>query len=388
MERVNRQRLLMVSGSYPEMPCGVAGHVRLVAERLAARGDFETAVLTSADPRVRVELARGYEVRPRVRGWRWGDAGAILEEIMRWRPEVVHIQNPTMAYRRWRSLTPGRVARGLKRRAPEVRIAVMQHDIAVSEPVLRWRYWPLLQAADAVCVSNSRDEQAVLALGVAAEKVYRTPVGSHLTVRGRSAEARAAGRSRLGLAEEGACAAYFGFVQPVRRLEVLVEALAALRGRGQPVQGLILGGPFPGAERYYDRCQRRAQELGLGEGIRWTGYATAEQVADGLAAADVFVSLPRRGADMRNSSILTAIGAELPVITTRNKRYYVDEELEGLGCVVVGGGDALELADAIERLLEAPPTAQELSRRAAAVDPERIWTEHIEMTVRACRGER
>ena len=380
-------RLLIVSGSYPEIRCGVSGHVRIIADGAVRTGEYEVSVLTSDDPAVDASLAQGYTVYPRIRQWRPRKAYSICREILSLCPDVVHIQNPTIKYSGKRSITMSAVGPLLKILAPKVRLVVMQHDIAIGDPLLRWRYYPLFAAADAVVVSNSRDEQAVRAQGISRRKIYRAPVSSHITLHRASAEQKKRSRQVLVIPSDAICAVHFGFIHPERNVDVILRALAWLRKDIHNIYGLILGGAFAGAEDYYEQCRELTKQLGIAERVTWTGFASLEQIADGLSAADVFVNLPQRGADLRNTSIISGILAHLPVVTTRNRRYYTDAELESLGCYCVRPRDPRAVADAIRTCLSLPPSEEELARRAAVLDPEKIWAKHIEVNHRAYRGE-
>ena len=382
-----KPRLLIVSGSFPEIRCGVSGHVKIIAEGAAQAGEYEVRVLTSDDPAVDTRIARGYTVYPRIRQWRATKACLICREILSQSPDVVHIQNPTVKYSGLRSCTMSAVGPLLKTLAPKVRLVVMQHDIAIIDPLFRWRYYPLFAAADAVVVSNSRDEQAVRAQGISRSKIYRAPVSSHISLHRAGAEQKKRSRQALGIPNDSVCAVHFGFIHPERNVDVILRAMACLRKDIPGIYGLILGDAFPGAKVYAEQCRTLAKRLGLAERVTWTGFASPEQIADGLAAADVFVNLPQRGADLRNTSILSGILAHLPVVTTRNRRYYTDAELESLGCYCVRPRDPRALADAIRSCISSPPAAEELARRAAVLEPVKIWKKHIEVNHRAYRGE-
>jgi len=376
-------RVVIVSGTFPEMSCGVAGHVRLTAERTAALGLYEICVLTSRDGRVKPELAQGYTIRAEVENWGFFHAERICEQITSLKPDMVHIQVPTMRYAGWRACVMSRVAKILNTRNPAVRLVVMLHDIAVGHPWFRRKYRGLLQAADAVMVSNCRDEQAVRDQGCPAEKIYRAPVTSHFPLHRREERTRAECRRRMGLPQNGFCAAYFGYVHPARNVNVLLRAIQILRTAGKDVHALILGGAAKGSEKYYRLCKKQAENLGIGDRVTWTGYASPDQVADGMGAADVFVSLPERGADLRNTSILAGMLAELPVVTTENPRYYTDKELAGMGVHITPAKDPHAVARTIQNVLEKPPSPQALRRLAECLQPEKIWDQHIQTTIRA-----
>jgi len=382
-----KERLVILSGSFPDIACGVSRHVGLIAERIAERGAYDVHVLTSDDRAVNKDIAKGYQVHPLIKKWGLGQAGTICRKIIAIEPAVVHIQNPTIKYRRWRSLTMSAVAPKLKRLLPQVRLVVTQHDIAVGRPLFRWRYYPLLRAADAITVSNRRDYQAVRAQGISPAKVYRAPVSSHFWIQAAGPQKKKAAREKFDIPQDALCVSYFGFVHPERNVDVIIRALHLLAKENHRIHGLVMGGPFPENRAYYDQCRRLAKELGLGDRITWTGFAREDQIIDGFAASDIFVTLPQRGADMRNTSLISAMLAELPVVAARNEHYYVDTDLEQLGCTCVPPKDAKAVAQAIAELAAKPPSADLLAQRAALLEPGKIWARHVEVLCRAYRNE-
>lgn len=383
----DKPRLVIVSGSFPEIRCGVARHTEIVATGAARLKRYEVHVLTSSDGAVKKESSRNYQVHPQIPKWNVLSAGKICREILRLAPDIVHIQNPTIKYRGLGSLTMSAVGPLLKRKTPGLRLVVTQHDIAVSRGIFRRRYRPLLKAADAVTVSNERDYQAVLDLKIAPEKVYIGPVGSHIKIPAPERETKVRARKELAIPVGAVCVVYFGFVHPERNVDILIRVLALLRKQKGAVHGVIIGGASQGAEEYYQQCQRLAAELRLKEHVTWTGYATQEQIINALQAGDVFVSLPQRGADMRNTTIQTALLAELPVVTTQNERYYVDGLMEKTGCVYAPPRDAAAVCKAIADILGNPPPAGLRARLREQLDPDRIWDLHVQVNKRAYEKE-
>ena len=262
----------------------------------------------------------------------------------------------------------------------------MQHDIALSKKILRRRFRPLFRAVDGIVVSNSRDEQAIIDQGISADKIYKAPFSSFVKVYQRSERVRAQGRKNLGIPAEAQCVVYFGFVLPGRNVDVLVRALHQLRQKGRAVHGMILGGANAQAPEYFSRCQQLAAKLGLADNITWTGFASEEQIADGLAGADVFVSLLGRGADLRNTSILTGILGQLPIVTSENPKYYQDRDLQEYGCLCVDCHDVDKVAEGIVKMLDEPPGKELLAQRAARLEPSKVWDKHIDITLQAFEG--
>jgi len=381
----NQSRLVIVSGSYPDIACGVSRHVEIVARLTAAQGGYDVHVLTSDDPKVDPALARGYLVHPVVKRWAASSAHTICRQILQLAPDVVHLQNLTVKYRSWRSMTISAVACLLKKWAPQVRLVLTQHDIALSSPILRRRYRGLFHSVDAVLVSNRRDYQAVLDQKINPDKVYLAPVSSHIKVLPRTPQNKADARMALNIPPAALCIAYFGFIQPERNILALIRALDLLIRKNYPIHAVFLGGPFRRSQRYFNKCQQLTHSLKLTDKTTWTGYADEDQVALGLSAADIFVSLLQRGADLRNTSIITAMLAQLPVITTRNPKYYEDKDLEQLPCRFVSPDNPRDIALAIEDVGKNPPSADCLRQVKEYLDPQRIWQRHIETNLRAYR---
>lgn len=378
---------MIVSGSFPNIPCGVSGHVDIIASRTAARGDYDVHVLTSDDSDVNLDLGKNYTIHPRIKRWSWFDSYTICKEIIRLKPDVIQIQNPTIKYYSWRTIVMCTVVPLLKFMAPDIRIVVMQHDIAVGKWLYRWRYFPMLYSADAILVSNARDYQAIIDQNISPYDVHIAPVGSHMKAHQRTPQQIRRSRQVLDIPEDSFCISYFGYVHPGRHIHVILEAIAKLREKNHPAHGLIMGAAFKDQDEYYENCKKRAVELGLEEHVTWTGFASPEQITDGLAATDVFVSLPERGADMRNTSIQTALLSQLPVVTCLNTRYYRDEDLENMGCVMISEINRENVMNAILEALDNPLPQPFLDRRSSWLAEDNVWPRHIDANIRAYHNQ-
>jgi len=132
----------------------------------------------------------------------------------------------------------------------------------------------------------------------------------------------------------------------VRRkgLDVLIQALAELRGRG-PEPALWIAGQGP--ERA--RLERLARAQGLSSRVRFLGHR--RDVPDLLLACDV-LALPSRREGL-GVAALEAMALARPVVASRagGLREAVDHERTGL---LVPPGDPPALAAALARLLEEP----------------------------------
>jgi glycosyltransferase involved in cell wall biosynthesis len=131
--------------------------------------------------------------------------------------------------------------------------------------------------------------------------------------------------------------------------DVFVEAVAELRRRGfeSHVRFVIVGLPFPGNEEHLTGLRKQISSLGLDEEVVLTGEV--EDIQAAMASLDILV-LPSAAPEPFGGVVLEAMALGVPVVGTRagGTIEQVDDGRTGL---LVAPGNALELADAIERLL-------------------------------------
>lgn len=298
-------RVLLVSGSYPPMPCGVGDYTAQLAKALGRRGDVTAAVLTGiAAEGVTQE---GVELFPVVRTWGIAEASSIVGRIRRWRPDVVHIQYPTHYYREIQWVLPmlARIANGpvvqtwheyySSRSWPSILNAALPGGLVVVRPNYRekmpgWYRW-LIRRKEFRFIPNASSIPAVrLAEGERA--AIRSKVGSH-------------GRELI---------AYFGFASPAKGIESLFEIADPQCHR------LVLICDLSAADAY------QASVLALVNRADWagkvvvTGFLPPVEVGKLLAAADAAVFPFRDGGGEWNSSIHGAAAQGTFVLTTSHER--------------------------------------------------------------------
>lgn len=90
-------RVLFISGSFPPIKCGVGDYLYRLALAIANRSDLEVAILTStvADP---IVVEDRIEFFPVIKSWGISQLSHVLKVIWSWKPDIVHIQYPTLGY--------------------------------------------------------------------------------------------------------------------------------------------------------------------------------------------------------------------------------------------------------------------------------------------------
>lgn len=225
----------------------------------------------------------------------------------------------------------------------------------------------VMELADAVVTLGETMKSEIAARGIPEDKITVVPnaVGAEWL---EPIEPDPTLRMELGISGP---APVVGYVSSLRRLEgidLLVESISLLAGRGVDLLGLIVG---DGPE--LSRLREMAAALGVGDRIVFTGPVPHGEVARYYALIDVFV-VPRR--DQRVNRLVTPLK---PYEAMAAGRLVIVPDLPALGEVVSDGttgvtfraGDAVHLADTISRAL-----TDEASTRRIAETARRWVAEH------------
>ncbi len=138
-----------------------------------------------------------------------------------------------------------------------------------------------------------------------------------------------------------------GHLVSLKRHDVVLRAIAMLRGRGRAVHLAIVGGTD-----YEPECpealRRLAVDLDIAAHVNFVGAVEPVSVANWLRAADVFALGTRREGCC--NAILEALASGTPVVTTPvgDNPHFVKDGVNG---ALVPVGDDEAMADAIERSL-------------------------------------
>ena len=113
-----------------------------------------------------------------------------------------------------------------------------------------------------------------------------------------------------------------------------------------------------------------------------------EELAHRAGVHATYLSAIERGADCRNSSILAAMEAGLPILTTENPRYGTDRELRAGGqCRFFDARDAVSLADTVEAVLADGPALERMRAASLRAASRNTWDEHVRVLEMAYRGD-
>lgn len=174
-------------------------------------------------------------------------------------------------------------------------------------------------------------------------------------------EARAA-RSELGAAEEDVLLGVFGRLQRWKGQDIFVEAAARAARQRPHLRFAVVGGSVFGLEpEFAEELKARAQALGIGDAMVFTGFRT--DVPRLMAACDI-VCHTTRVAEPFGLVVIEAMSLGRPVIATRGGGPSEIIESDDAG-LLIKPEDPAALADAMVALADDPERRRRMGAYAA-----------------------
>ena len=148
-------------------------------------------------------------------------------------------------------------------------------------------------------------------------------------------------RVELGIPPDVPVAVFLGVLNRYQGVDILLEVVKILKGRGVPLHFLVMG--FP-EERY----RRMAGESGIGDRITFTGRIDYREAARYLSAGVVALS-PKISLAEANGKLFNYMACGLPVLAFDTP---VNREILGDTGVYAAFGDAADFAVRLEKLVQ------------------------------------
>jgi glycosyltransferase involved in cell wall biosynthesis len=212
-------------------------------------------------------------------------------------------------------------------------------------------YKVILPRADHVFVQSQQMLRDVAAQGIPEALMSPVPMGVSEALLGRPA-----------VPVDANTLCYLGTLARVRRLEVLIEALALVRTRHPQARLVFIGeGDTPGDRAFLEDS---ASRLGLGEAVEFTGRLPSPEALDRVCRAAVCVSPFFPTPVLRSTSptkLVEYMALGRPVVANDHPEQSDVIRQSGAGLCVEWSAQAF--ADAISALLDAPAVAESMGAK-------------------------
>lgn len=305
-------RILLATGSFPPMKCGVGDYSQNLSDALAADNRFRVGILTSTIGAGR-DKVENIEVFPVIKKWGLIETLKVIKIIRNWSPDIVHIQYPTQGY--GKGLLPWilpMIAFLMGKKVvqtwhegyslgsifklflisiiPSVLVFVRPRYKECLHPMLFWALW----GKNSVFIPNASTIPGI----VLDEQIKNILKNKYLN-----------NQKRL--------IVFFGFVYPSKGVELLFEIADPASDQ------IVIVGEINNESEYSKKIMKHALvEPWLGK-VTITGFLSIPDVAELLVVADAVILPFRTGGGEWNTSIHGAVLNRTFVITTSlTKRGY------------------------------------------------------------------
>lgn len=306
-------KVLMVTGSYPPMRCGIGDYSKNLSEALVMNSKIQIGVLTSVFGRNMDKTVDRIEIFPIIEKWSFIEILKFIKIIRHWLPDIVHIQYPSRGYGggvlQWilplASFLMGKKVlqtwhEGYSRRnmlklflktiVPGGLVFVRPEYKENLHPSLRWALWK--------------------------KKTVFIPNASAIPRVVLDEKERDMVRKKY-LRKQTRLVVFFGFIYPHKGVELLFKIADSARDQ------IVIAGEIGDKEYFLREVMKYTSIEPWREKVTVAGFLPAADMAALLAAADAVV-LPFRdgGGEWNTSTHGAVLNGTLVIMTSGTKRGY------------------------------------------------------------------
>lgn len=264
--------ILMVTGSLPPEACGVGGYTARLVEELRSQGSHVDILHEGP--------------------WGLSNAWRLNRKINTFKPNLVHIQYPTVGFDR--ALGPQMLSLLQKR------VVVTIHEVSQVHWLRRLSLYPFSFRSKALLFSNQYDcDYAAHFAPWIHGKTHIVPLGSSLPKISTHTK-------------DPYDVVCFGLIRPQKGIEDFIEAAAESQRRYLPFRFTLVGMKDPRFEDYFNSLVEKTKSLPVHWDIGLDNEATAARLS---RATYAYMPFPD-GATERRTSLLALLAQGIAVVTT------------------------------------------------------------------------
>jgi len=313
-------KVLMVTGSFPPLPCGVGDSAHALAVTLSKHGvDLEILADSGADA---LEAGKApFPVHAVIDNWSLWHIKKLVGEVEKISPSILHIHYPSKAY--GHGLALPFLPMVLRARRRHMKILVTLHEFRLAHPARKLASFILIEPADAVTMPCLLELNELKRRHVSIEeKIIRAipigPVGPDPKNFGPEERAKLRNRFRAewGVDDDEVVLIHFGTPTFSKGLEVLFKALRLLKLEGLTPLLVVVGDHNPEKNDFHKLLSAQTGGLGIKDRVKWLGRVSTEDFPGVISASDIGVFPFVDGFSFRRSSLIGILVWDLPIITT------------------------------------------------------------------------
>ncbi len=347
-------KILMISGSYPPIKCGVSEGTVKLSTSLRALG-HSVRILTST------QAMQDDWSMPAVPKWTWAATGIVLRAVKSEGPDIIHIEYPAVPYGKKPFINFLPLI--LRLRFPQFPVIIRAHEYHDASWLGKVRVLVTIFFASAIVIPNPESFQKIKLL-LPWKRLVHIPIGSNIGVIPASSALKQKLRRRYGLSGQK-LAIYFGFIDPSKGVKELIESTKRWTDKTK----LLLATHFDPANEFHREIQKAVEES-QGQ-VVWTGFLPEEEISTLFQLADLAVFPYDQPVSMRRGSLIAALVHGVPSITTGPA---VQPLRNHENCLTLENNQPATIASVVNELLEHPELSKLIRSSALKLASNFDWT--------------
>lgn len=267
----------MITGSFPPDVCGVGDYTFCLTNSLKTKG-------------IKIEIITN-------QSWRIANSGRICNNIKKVRPDIIHVQYPTIGY------GSGLAPQALSLRFPCI---VTLHEISLAHLLRRISLFPFSIRTKHIIFTSSFERNYALRYAPWIKSFSSViPIGSNISVGSNNL-------AKSNLKE----IVYFGLIRPNKGLEDVITLASLLKNNSLNLVIRIIGSTDKKCLDYLEKLKADSVDLP----VIWELGLPMENIAELLSESVIgYVPYPD-GASERRGSLLALLANGVATITTRGSQ--------------------------------------------------------------------
>ena len=341
--------ILQISANYPPKICGI--------------GDY-TFELTHALKNLGVRVENWSSVDSEFRSAKWNAVETLraFRKIDFDRFDILHLQYEPYSFTQ-SYILPFLLAHTKRP------LAVTFHEVFQRHLLQRMRDRRLATLAAALIVNDAGTEKRLAALLQGRHRpIYQVGVGSNIPSPGLNVAIERRDTTKSAIFRLG----YFGFLNAVKRVDLLIEALGLLHRQGHTNVRLRLIGDFQSSPRERLVLEEQARALSVETSIEWCVGFSGADVAGKISECDLMILPFLDGATPRRGSFQACLALGKAVVTTRPKAEDTEIQLAN-HVAVLENLDAASIASKVIELIRDPIAISRLEEASKLLGAKFAW---------------